>query len=133
MDPGLKGLQRLIYKGRLKELNLCCLAEQQLMGEGWITDCRHLRGDATGPDHHIQGCSCRYSRQVREQHAPMQAWRPQLHQAALAQHRPSAPSPSSTLVCCAREWREFPACSSAPLAKDKRPQQPGLSRRWTKC
>lgn len=41
----------MIYKGRLKELNLCCLAKQQLMGEGWITEYRHLRGDATGPDH----------------------------------------------------------------------------------
>lgn len=41
MELGLKGPYRLIYKGRLKDLNLCCLAKQQLMGEGWKTDCRH--------------------------------------------------------------------------------------------
>lgn len=51
MEPGLKGLQSLIYKGRLGELNLCCLAKQQLMREGWMTNYRHRRGDATGPDH----------------------------------------------------------------------------------
>lgn len=49
MEPGLKGLQKLIYKGRLEELNLCRLAKQQLMGEGWRTDCRRPRGDAAGP------------------------------------------------------------------------------------
>lgn len=51
MEPGLKGLQRLIYRGRLKELNLCCLAKQQLMGEGWMADYRNTWGDATDPDH----------------------------------------------------------------------------------
>lgn len=45
MELGLKGPYRLIYKGRLKDLNLCCLAKQQLMGEGWKTDYRH-RGNA---------------------------------------------------------------------------------------
>lgn len=49
MEPGLKGLQKLIYKGRLEELNLCRLAKQQLMGEGRRTDCRCPRGDAAGP------------------------------------------------------------------------------------
>lgn len=51
MELGLKGLQRLIYRGRLKELNLCCLAKQQLMGEGQIVDYRNARGDATDLDH----------------------------------------------------------------------------------
>lgn len=49
MEPGLKGLQRLIYRGRLKELNLCCLAKQQLMGEGWDRRLQKCKGRCHRP------------------------------------------------------------------------------------
>lgn len=106
------------------------------MGEGRITDYRHLRGDAAGLDH-IAGMLSpaqppRYS--VRAQGPPRsrvlppppgmageQSW------AALARRR-SVPAPgpppcllpsSLQLSAAPQEQRESPACGSAPPAKDK--------------